>query len=318
MVVVLLRRTAAGQGRHRRRRALLLTRAGQAASASIARSTGRCCCCSPACSSSSPGSRRRVLTPDALAAVERLRPRPSRRCWPWSRRCCRTSSATCRRCSCSSPSSQNLADPQPAWLVLAMASTLAGNFTILGSVANLIVVERARRHGIEIGFWAYFARRRAAHAPHHRHRCGAALASRIARSLAGVSGCLQPRELRRARGSPAASAVAFNRESLASRPARSPAASAVAFNRESLASRPARSPAGVSGCLQPREPSVAPRAIAGGRQRLPSTARARTVQERRRRRVAPGLLRCARNDSPFAVIARRPSGAAAFHRLRSQ
>ena len=37
-----------------------------------------------------------------------------------------------------------------------MASTLAGNFTILGSVANLIVVERARRQKVEIGFWSYF------------------------------------------------------------------------------------------------------------------------------------------------------------------
>lgn len=54
------------------------------------------------------------------------------------------------------PFVQNLAEPRPAWLVLAMASTLAGNFTILGSVANLIVVQRARRHGVEIGFWTYF------------------------------------------------------------------------------------------------------------------------------------------------------------------
>ena len=30
-------------------------------------------------------------------------------------------------------------------LVIAMASTLAGNFTLIGSVANLIVAERARR-----------------------------------------------------------------------------------------------------------------------------------------------------------------------------
>ena len=36
-------------------------------------------------------------------------------------------------------------DPHTGWLVLAMASTLAGNLTITGSVANLIVVERARR-----------------------------------------------------------------------------------------------------------------------------------------------------------------------------
>jgi Na+/H+ antiporter NhaD/arsenite permease-like protein len=54
------------------------------------------------------------------------------------------------------PFVQALPDPGPAWLTLAMAATLAGNFTILGSVANLIVVERARRHGIEIGFWTYF------------------------------------------------------------------------------------------------------------------------------------------------------------------
>ncbi len=49
-----------------------------------------------------------------------------------------------------------LPDPQSAWLVVAMASTLAGNLTILGSVANLIVVERARSHGVTIGFWEYF------------------------------------------------------------------------------------------------------------------------------------------------------------------
>ncbi len=55
-----------------------------------------------------------------------------------------------------SPFVQGLADPRRAWLVLAMASTLAGNFTILGSVANLIVVERARRESIEISFWSYF------------------------------------------------------------------------------------------------------------------------------------------------------------------
>jgi Na+/H+ antiporter NhaD/arsenite permease-like protein len=35
-----------------------------------------------------------------------------------------------------------------------MSSTLAGNLTILGSVANLIVVERARRE-VRITFGAY-------------------------------------------------------------------------------------------------------------------------------------------------------------------
>jgi Na+/H+ antiporter NhaD/arsenite permease-like protein len=36
-------------------------------------------------------------------------------------------------------------DPERAWLLLAMASTLAGNLTLLGSIANLIVAEGARR-----------------------------------------------------------------------------------------------------------------------------------------------------------------------------
>ena len=44
---------------------------------------------------------------------------------------------------------------EQAWLALAMSSTLAGNLTLLGSVANLIVVESARRSGIEVGFFEY-------------------------------------------------------------------------------------------------------------------------------------------------------------------
>ena len=36
-----------------------------------------------------------------------------------------------------------------------MASTLAGNFTLLGSIANLIVVEKAARRGVTISFRAY-------------------------------------------------------------------------------------------------------------------------------------------------------------------
>jgi len=54
------------------------------------------------------------------------------------------------------PFLKGIAEPDRAWLVLAMASTFAGNFTILGSVANLIVVEQARRHAVNIEFWAYF------------------------------------------------------------------------------------------------------------------------------------------------------------------
>jgi Na+/H+ antiporter NhaD/arsenite permease-like protein len=44
---------------------------------------------------------------------------------------------------------------ETAWLVLAMSSTFAGNLTVLGSVANLIVVESANRHGVRISFWEY-------------------------------------------------------------------------------------------------------------------------------------------------------------------
>ena len=44
---------------------------------------------------------------------------------------------------------------ETAWLALAMSSTLAGNLTVLGSVANLIVVENAKREGVEISFWEY-------------------------------------------------------------------------------------------------------------------------------------------------------------------
>ena len=42
------------------------------------------------------------------------------------------------------------------WLTLAMASTLAGNLTITGSVANIIVVERAAAEGVHLGFREYF------------------------------------------------------------------------------------------------------------------------------------------------------------------
>ena len=48
----------------------------------------------------------------------------------------------------------HLPDPRHAWLTLAMSSTLAGNLTVLGSVANLIVIQRAR-HKVKIGFWEY-------------------------------------------------------------------------------------------------------------------------------------------------------------------
>ena len=46
-------------------------------------------------------------------------------------------------------------DPQRTWLTLAMATTLAGNLTLLGSVANLIVAETARSRGVMLSFGEY-------------------------------------------------------------------------------------------------------------------------------------------------------------------
>jgi Na+/H+ antiporter NhaD/arsenite permease-like protein len=48
-----------------------------------------------------------------------------------------------------------LADQHRIWLVIAMSATLAGNLTPVGSVANLIVAERARTAGIDVSLWAY-------------------------------------------------------------------------------------------------------------------------------------------------------------------
>ena len=48
-----------------------------------------------------------------------------------------------------------LRDPRRAWLALAMASTLAGNLTLVGSIANLIVARIAESHGVRIRFGTY-------------------------------------------------------------------------------------------------------------------------------------------------------------------
>jgi len=47
-----------------------------------------------------------------------------------------------------------LANPERAFALLGFVSTVAGNLTLLGSVANLIVAERARQH-YELGFVEY-------------------------------------------------------------------------------------------------------------------------------------------------------------------
>jgi len=53
------------------------------------------------------------------------------------------------------PYLSSLPRTQHWWILLAMATTLAGNLTLLGSVANLIVAETAKRHGVTLGFWDY-------------------------------------------------------------------------------------------------------------------------------------------------------------------
>lgn len=49
-----------------------------------------------------------------------------------------------------------MADPEAAWLSLALVSTVAGNLTPVGSVANLIVLESAGEKG-RIPFWRFVA-----------------------------------------------------------------------------------------------------------------------------------------------------------------
>jgi len=48
-----------------------------------------------------------------------------------------------------------LNNPTAGWLTLAASSTLAGNLTLLGSMANLIVAESAGRRKIKLSFWEY-------------------------------------------------------------------------------------------------------------------------------------------------------------------
>jgi Na+/H+ antiporter NhaD/arsenite permease-like protein len=48
-----------------------------------------------------------------------------------------------------------LPNPELVWHVVAMSATFAGNLLLIGSVANLIVAERAEARGIRIGFLEY-------------------------------------------------------------------------------------------------------------------------------------------------------------------
>ncbi len=48
-----------------------------------------------------------------------------------------------------------LPDPDLAWRIVAMSSTFAGNLLLIGSMANLIVAERAEARGVRINFVEY-------------------------------------------------------------------------------------------------------------------------------------------------------------------
>jgi Na+/H+ antiporter NhaD/arsenite permease-like protein len=41
------------------------------------------------------------------------------------------------------------------WISLAAGSTLGGNATLIGAVANIIVVEQAYRQGVRVGWWEF-------------------------------------------------------------------------------------------------------------------------------------------------------------------
>ena len=48
-----------------------------------------------------------------------------------------------------------LPDPELMWRIVAMSSTFAGNLLLIGSIANLIVAERAEDRGVKLGFGEY-------------------------------------------------------------------------------------------------------------------------------------------------------------------
>ena len=49
----------------------------------------------------------------------------------------------------------HLPHPELLWRVVAMSSTFAGNLLLIGSMANLIVAEKAEARGVRIGFAEY-------------------------------------------------------------------------------------------------------------------------------------------------------------------
>jgi len=48
-----------------------------------------------------------------------------------------------------------LPNPALVWQVMAMSATFAGTLLLIGSMANLIVAERAEARGVKLGYWEY-------------------------------------------------------------------------------------------------------------------------------------------------------------------
>ena len=101
------------------------------------------------------GAQRALLTPDVVAAAGRLRldqlPTLSLVTAALSNLVSNVPAVLIMR-----PFVDALPNHDTAWLTVAMASTLAGNFTVIGSIANLIVVQKAASQGVSISFWDYF------------------------------------------------------------------------------------------------------------------------------------------------------------------
>ncbi len=95
-----------------------------------------------------------LLTPEALAAVGRLRLDNS---WVLSGVTAALSNliSNVPAVLILEPFVKALPNADQGWLIIAMSSTLAGNLTLVGSIANLIVAERAKRSDVTISFFDY-------------------------------------------------------------------------------------------------------------------------------------------------------------------
>ena len=100
------------------------------------------------------GAEKTLLTPEALAAVGRLRLDNT---WVLSGVAAALSNliSNVPAVLILKPFVKALPNTDQAWLVVAMSSTLAGNLTLIGSIANLIVAEQAKRSDVTISFVDY-------------------------------------------------------------------------------------------------------------------------------------------------------------------